>query len=158
MKKHTKIIIIQAIIVALIGIIIYIFYPKIEFNLNGNTIKFDSINADKIIISKNPDFSNSRYIDFSNEKNISLNLEPGTYYWKPDNGLISGLKHEFTIDSIVSLETNNTDNETNLVNVGNVKINVTKDNNGIVVGYVVLEPNESEKIENKGVYVGEQDG
>jgi hypothetical protein len=152
---HMKIIAGQFIFLVLALIVIYLIYPKIEISVNGNTINFDSINGN-VIISKNPDFSNPQHIDFLYKKNILLNLEPGTYYWKPYNSLISGLKQEFIVNSEVSLLVNNSDNESNLVNVGNVKINVTKDENGRIVGYMTLEPNESKEIENE-TYTGEQE-
>lgn len=138
--------------------VIYSLYPKTEAVVNGNFVNFNSINANVIIISENPDFSNPKYLDLSERKNISFNLNPGRYYWKADNSIIEGLKNEFTIESQVGLSINRTENETDLVNIGNVKINVTKNNNGVMVGHIILEPEESEKIEDSGEYAGGQDG
>ncbi len=154
MKKY--IIIGQALFLVLVLILVYFFYPKTEIDISGNWVKFNSINANAVIISENPDFSNSRYIDLTERKNISFNLEPGTYYWKSDNGVIEGLKNEFTINSEVGMEIEKDENGTSLVNVGNVKINVSKTKEGGMVGHIILEPSDSEEIENKGVYVGKQ--
>ena len=43
-----------------------------------------------------------------------------------------------------------------MINVGNVKINVTKNEEGILIGYVTLEPDELKEIEDKGEYMGRQ--
>jgi hypothetical protein len=156
MKKHMKIIIVQGIFLVVVLSVVYILYPKTNINLNGNLVSFNSVNANVIIISENPDFSNPFYLNISEKNNISLILQPGTYYWKSDNGIVQGLKNEFTIESEVGLNINRVENETDLVNIGNVKINVTKDDNGVVVGHVILEPDESEKINDSGNYTGRQ--
>lgn len=151
--RNKKIIAIQAIF--LIGVFVFILfaYPRTNVNVKGNAVMFDSINTNTITISENPDFSNPRFIDIN--KNVTIYLKPGTYYWKAGNGLIEGLSGEFVIDSELGLAINRDENETNLVNVGNVKINVTKTGD-IFVGYIILEPNETEKIEDKGNYTGRQ--
>jgi len=156
MKKHMKIIMAQMIFLVVILSVVYILYPRTEVILNKDFVSFNSINANVIIISENPDFSNPKYLDLSERKNISLSLEPGTYYWKSDNGVIQGLKNEFTIESEVGLSINRGENKTDLINVGNVKINVTKDEKGVMVGHVILGPEESEKIEDSGEYTGRQ--
>jgi len=40
--------------------------------------------------------------------------------------------------------------------VGNVMLNVTRNKEGMMVGYIILEPNDSEEIENSGEYAGRQ--
>jgi len=52
---------------------------------------------------------------------------------------------------------NRTGNESGLVNVGNVKLKVAKNEEGVLIGHIVLEPEESEKIEDDGEYIGGQD-
>jgi len=156
MKKHIKIIMAQMIFLVLMFILIYFIYPKTGANVNGNLVNFNSINANVIIISENPDFSNPIYLNVSEKNNVSLILEPGKYYWKADNFIIQGLKNEFIIESEVGLGINRIENETDLVNIGNVKINVTKSDNGIMIGHVILEPDESEKINDSGDYTGRQ--
>lgn len=130
MKSHFKIIIGQAIFLVLALIVIYILYPKANIEVLDNNVKFNSINANVILISDKPDFSNARYIDFSKEKNYSFNLSSGKYYWKSDNGIISGISHNFIINS-----SNNSD----LEEIGDVKINISN-KNGVMVGHIVLEP------------------
>ena len=156
MNKHIKIIGIQAIFLIAVLIVIYFLYPKTEINVNENLVDFKSINANVIILSENPDFSNPRYLKIEEGENATLNLNPGTYYWKADNGIIKGMKNEITINSEVGIEINRTENKSKLVNVGNVKINVTRNKEGVLIGYVTLGPDESKEIEDKGEYTGRQ--
>jgi len=154
--KTKIVVIVQIAILVLIGIGLFLFYPRTDVKVDGDFVNFNSINAKVIMISENPDFSNPRYILLNETKNLSLNLKPGTYYYKSDNGLIEGIKNKFTIKSKVGLAVNKTENESNLVNVGNVRISVRKNENGVLIGKVILEPEESEKIDNNKTYVGGQ--
>jgi len=153
--KNKTIILVQIVFLSLIGVAIFVMYPKVNLEVSGNLVRFDSINAEVIMISKNSDFSNPRFLDLREIKNISFELEPGTYYWKSDNGFIQGFKNSFVIDSEVGLGINKTFEKTNLVNIGNIKLNVTKD--GFLTGEIVLEPGESEEIKEDNVtYFGRQ--
>jgi len=155
--NHKKIISAQAVFLVAAFIVIYMLYPKVNFELQGNVVKFDSINSNLIVLSENPDFSNPRYIEINKEENISFKLKPGKYYWKAENSLITGLRNEFEINSKVGLGIKR-ENESELVNLGNVKINVTKTKQGKFVGYIILEPNQSKPIEDKREkYVGRQE-
>ena len=160
MNKHIKIIIAaQMIFLIIVASVLYFFYPKTNLNIGGNLVSFNSINANVIVLSENLDFSNPRYIDFERRKSISFALESGTYYWKASNSLIESLKNKFTIDSEVGMRIDREkDNESELVNIGNVKINVTKTKSGTMLGHIILQPNESEKIEDEAddKYIGRQ--
>ncbi len=138
--------------------VLYLLYPKIDIELNGNVINFESINANVIVLSENPDFSNPRYLEIKD--NLSLALNPGKYYWKASNKFIEGMGKEVTIDSEVGMKLEVTDEEeANLENVGNVKINITKTKSGKMVGHIILETDEEREVENdvKVKYIGEQD-
>jgi hypothetical protein len=154
---NKKIILVQVIILVIVFAGIYLLYPRSEVNVNGNFVNFKSINAKVVMVSENPDFTNPRYLDFRERENYTFNLKPGTYYWKSSNSLISGLKNKFTIQSEVGLGINRTEEDANLVNLGNVKINVTKNKEGVMVGHIILDPEEQEKIEDKGTYEGRQE-
>ena len=143
MNTHIKIIGVQGIFLVLVIIALFIFYPRANVDVNGNFVRFNSINANVIVISENPDFSNPRYLSLNETKNVSLNLKSGTYYWKGDNGIIEGVKKEFVIQSEVAMEINKTENESDLVNVGNVKISVKKNQNAFEFGKkIVLVQNQ----------------
>jgi len=158
MKKHKTILLVQAIFLVLVLTALYFYYPRADVNINGEWVQFNSINANVIMISENPDFSNPRYIDLSERKNLTFNLEPGTYYWKSENGLISGWKKEFTINSEVGISLNESEDVTKLVNSGNVRINVSRDKDGVLVGHIILEPDKDSEIDNSGEYIGRQEG
>ena len=148
--NHKIFIVSQAVIVFVFLVGIIILYPKASLELDGNRVNFKTINANLIIISSNPDFSNPRFLDV--EKNVSFSLKPGKYYWKAGNGIIESFSKEFEIESAVGLEILDKDE---LKNIGNVKVNVTKNKDGTFVGHIILEHEESEKIEG-GDYVGKQ--
>jgi len=155
MSSHVKIIGIQLIFLAAVISLIYFIYPKTSAVIDGNSVRFSG-NANIIIISENPDFSNPRYINL--DENISIiNLNPGTYYWKPANRFIEGLESKFTIESEVGLKINQLENETELANVGNVRVNVTRSKDGVMIGHVILEPEEKQEIEDSGNYTGRQE-
>lgn len=123
-------------------------YPKAKIEVSGNAVKFDSNKAKIIILADNENFEDARYLNINEE----IKLRPGTYYWKASNSFLKSFSGKFTIESEPALKIK----DEQLVNVGNVKINVTKNKDGKTIGYVVLEENESEKIENAH-YTGRQD-
>jgi len=152
MNQHMKIIIGQVIFIVLALALVFMLYPKTSMGVNGNAVSFNSGNADVIIISENPDFSNPRYLDFGNESNLSFSR-------KPANNFILGMAKKFTIESGVGMKIEKQGNESDLVNAGDVKINVTKTKEGITIGYIILEPEEGEMIEDSGDinYTGRQE-
>ncbi|MBD3252827.1 hypothetical protein GF386_03790 [Candidatus Pacearchaeota archaeon] len=154
--KHLHIILAQALFLIITFSFVFVFYPRTDVSISGNFVKFDSVNSDIIIISENSDFSNPSYIDLKKLNNISFSLKPGSYYWKPSNGIIEGFTNKFIIKSEVGLGIERDEN-TSLVNIGNVKVNVTKNKEGVMVGRIILEPEESEKIEDKGEYTARQE-
>jgi len=158
MKLNKYMIGMQVIFLLLVLTLILFLYPKTEVNVSGNVVKFDSAGANVIIISENPDFSNPRYLDLSETDSVSFSLKPGKYYWKSDNGIIESFKGEFIIESKVGMIINRSEEESDLVNIGNVKINVTKSKKGIMIGHVILEPDEGEEIEDDNEkYTGRQE-
>lgn len=156
-NKHLKIIGLQVMFLALVGIALFVLYPSADMELYGNRVAFKSINANVIAFSANEDFSNPRYLDFNNVSNLSFELTPGKYYWKASNGIISGRVNEFEILSNVGLEIDRSNVDANLTNIGNVKIKVTKGEGGQMIGHIILGPDESERIEDEGKYIGEQE-
>jgi len=158
-NKHFIVVGLQIIFLMIVLVSVIYLYPRANVNVNGNAVNLNSINAKLIMISENPDFSNPRYIDLSEIKNQNLDLAPGKYYWKADNGIIEGFSGEFVIPTEVSLAINKTENDSDLVNIGNVKINITKEKGGVMVGRIILSPDESKKIDDNGEkYTGKQAG
>jgi hypothetical protein len=156
-NKHKMMIVVQVLFLVIVITGIYFYYPKTNVDLKDDWATFKTINANVIMLSDNPDFSNPRYIDLSERKNMTYNLKPGTYYWKSDNGVIESVSHKFTINSTVGMEINGSSNESDLINIGNVKINVVKTGDGVMVGHVILEPDTAVEINNSGNYIGRQE-
>ncbi len=153
MNKNMLMMIVQLTFILGVIVAILFVYPKMEVEFDEERVNFKSINANAIIISNSPDFSNSRYIEV--EDSLSLDLEPGEYYWKSSNSFINGFSSSFVVDSEVGLEIE--DDE--LKNTGNVKLNITESEGGFLVGHIILDPDESSEIENKNgsEYVGRQE-
>lgn len=154
-----KMIITEVILILLIVIMIYILYPKIDYSISGEVVRFTSENSDLMIFSENIDFSNPKYVNFENNKAI-VKLEPGKYYLKAANNFVKGFVKVIEINSKVGLGINRDESdEVEIENIGNVKINITKTEEGITVGYIQLSPSDSEEIEDDGLYTGrEEDG
>ncbi len=152
--NHKIFIIGQAAFLILFVVGIFIFYPRANVNVSGNIVNIKTSNANVIILSSNPDFSNPRYVDV--KENVSFNLRPGTYYWKASNGVLESFSNKFKIESEVGLRILEKDGKEELKNVGNVKVNVTKTKEGGFVGHIILEPDNSEEIKDGGQYVGKQ--
>jgi len=159
MNKHIKIITIQIIFLALIVFALYFIYPKTTINVSGETLNIKTINGNVVAISEDKEFSSPRYFEVSKNKGILVDLPPGKYYIQSSNGVLKGLKKEIVIDSEVGMNINRKENDSELVNIGNVKINITKNKDGGITGHVVLEPDQIEKIEEQlnESYVGRQE-
>ena len=66
-KNHKTIILFQIVFLVVVVTGLYFFYPKVEQNVSGNIVKFHSGNSDFIIVSKSPDFSSPRFVNFEKE-------------------------------------------------------------------------------------------
>lgn len=129
-------------------------YPKNNALIGYNIIEFDLDNTDIILIDDNPDFSSAMEINLKERNTTKILLEPGTYYWKAVGVLESSVK-KFTITSEVGLELKNS----SLRNVGDVPLNVTKNDEEGITGLIILDVEVEYVVndtENKTIYQGEQ--
>ncbi|MEN9626397.1 MAG: hypothetical protein RL557_725 [archaeon] len=131
---------------------LYFVYPHVDYTLSGNVVHFNSENSHILIFSQSPDFSNPKYVNFDEGGYLKLNA--GTYYWKPANSFVTGFSKSFTIDSEAVLELRRDNGDISMKNIGNVKINITKSEGGLMVGHIILEPEQSDITEDTGTYVG----
>jgi len=145
-----KFIIVQIAFILIVGSMIYVMYPNVELSVTGNVVGIDSVNTNAIILSKNPDFSNARYIRLDELEDSSFEIESGEYYVRGSNRLIKGFQKKILIESEVGLGINNS----KLINIGNVKLNVTEEE-GQLVGHIVLGPGVEELIEDNK-FIGRQ--
>jgi hypothetical protein len=153
--KHRMIIAGQIGFLLIVFGLVYFLYPKVVFDVEGDLIRFNSINSNVIIMSKNPDFSNPKYVNLE-DKEILIKLKPGKYYWKSANNFIKSFENEIEIDSEIGLRINEKDGEKELQNIGNVKLNITRGENGALVGNIILDDKQFEMIEDEGKYTGGQ--
>jgi hypothetical protein len=130
----------QGIFLAFIFGGIFYFYPRTSMEIEGSKVSFSSVNSNVIIISKNSDFSDSRFLDLKEEKNISFNLEPGRYYWKSSNSVLESFSNEFVLDE----HENESEHQEGIITT-DVKLKITKDEDGVLTGEVIFKPeNEQE--------------
>jgi len=157
MSLRKKIIIAEAIFV--IGALIYLFFsttPSQIYPLHGMTIidpdfVFEIENGGEILISIDENFTDPLIFDEGSE----FTLPPGTYFWKVKGGFKESEVRNFTIQGHVVLNIKE-ENQTYVIkNEGNVDLNVTK-KTGSFISEIILEPEQSEEIENNSSYEGGQ--
>ena len=141
-KTEKKIILLEIIAVSIAFIYLFIFsFPEQIYPISGmaiveNDFIFQIKNAEKIIVSNNPEFSYSLLLEEGSE----FTLAPGEYYWKIVGRFRESSVKSFQIKEVVGLDLYEYSDEKNKIkNTGTVKINVLKNN--ILVG--VLNPGES---------------
>lgn len=114
--------------------------PIDGYETTGNSILFSIKNAEKLIISNDINFSDSN--EYTLGENFSLDIKPGTYYWKVV-GVTESEIRTLTVKDSVILELVKTDNGYNVINSGNVNLNVeVYDNESNFIENRSLVPNE----------------
>ena len=127
--------------------------PKQIYPWNGMTISNDNFifeieNGDQILISNNPNFTNSIVL----YENSEIILPPGKYFWKVKNKFRESEVKSFIIAERVGLEVNNKDRL--IRNSGNVDLNVS-DEKGLI-RFVLKKGKIKEIKENNITYIGEK--
>ena len=128
--------------------------PLDDYESLEGSVLFLIEKADKLIIDDNTDFSSPREYDV--EDGLKINLEPGMYYWKAV-GVVNSEVRTLTINSEVNLELKASgDGSYEVVNVGNVRLNVDVYNGTELVDKMIL--NVDEELEFEGTkLVGEME-
>lgn len=144
------IIIIAVTLLALIGIIGYIGYvnplaisPADNFITENTSVLFSFENAEVILIDDNPEFTSPEKINVKDS--LVVKLAPGTYYWKIEGVLKSEIR-KLTILSQVDLKLKKSGESYEVVNSGNVALNVEIYDNETLTGKVILEVDESKNV------------
>jgi len=153
MKTQTKIILILELIFV-VGVIGYFLSikpiavaPSSGLVIQNDNFSFEFKNTKKLVLSKTFDFENK--IEF--KKDFSVDLPPGTYYWKLKSWFRESEVRNFTIYSRVSIKLDEVDGNLMIYNTGNVGVNLTilEDEPTIKEENREVEPGYSTKIENK---------
>ncbi|MBW6442709.1 hypothetical protein K0A97_02925 [Patescibacteria group bacterium] len=118
--------------------------PK-EGYVSSDSILFSFKDGHTLLIDDNPDFRNPQ--KFTLEDNLYLTLEPGNYYWMV-KGIRESEMRKFTIESRVELKMKETDEGYEVVNVGNVKLNVDVYEKDEFLERIILNIEEIENLEN----------
>ncbi len=114
--------------------------PLDDLVTTNTSVLFSFERGDSILLDDNKDFSSPERIHARD--NLVINLEPGVYYWKVEGGLESDT-YKLTITSLVDLKIVNSDEGHNVINAGNVPLNVSVYGNSLMTGQVISEPGES---------------
>jgi len=120
--------------------------PLNEENTTNSTVLFELKNADYILIDDNINLTSPEKIFVKD--NISINLKPGTYYWKI-KGMTESEIRKLTIISSVDLRLRKVENNSEnnqiyeVVNSGSEILNVDVYENDNLTGNFILNPEET---------------
>ncbi|MDP3881251.1 MAG: hypothetical protein Q8Q31_00015 [Nanoarchaeota archaeon] len=126
--------------------------PIDNLSTTDTAILFSFDKGNYIILDDNEEFSSPERIYAQN--NLVLNLKPGIYYWKVEGALSSEVR-KLIIESRVELKFVENEGEYDLINSGNVPLNVSVYNRAILTGSVIAEVGE--KLNSSGdEYIGRE--
>ncbi len=114
--------------------------PLDESVTTNTSILFEFKKADYILIDDNLDFTSPEQVyvkDF-----VTVNLEPGTYYWKAVGALSSEVR-QLTIESVIDLQIRESENGVLVVNSGNLELEVSVYNQGVLSEKFVVDVSEN---------------
>jgi len=124
----------------------------------SRSVLFSFKHGNDLLIDDNIEFRNPKQFDV--EDNLTIALEPGVYYWMvKGTGNKTSEVREFTIKSRVELRLKKTEQGYQVVNAGNVNLNVDIYENKEFVENIILEINKHEDFENvsETKFIGRQD-
>ncbi|RMD46055.1 hypothetical protein D6829_00600 [Candidatus Pacearchaeota archaeon] len=107
------------------------------------SVLFSVERADKVLIDDNPDFTSPMVLDV--RKAHKVELKPGVYFWKAE-GVFGSDVRRLTIKSFVSLEVRPVGNGFEVLNAGNVDLNVLVYDNKTLVKKISLEKGASKTV------------
>lgn len=117
-------------------------------------VLFSFEKADVILIDDNLEFSSPMKIYAEN--NLVVNLEPGKYYWKVEGALPSDVRM-LTIETNVDLRLKESNGNYEVLNAGNMELDVRVYSNYSEIDRFVLNADESKDFSGNKV-VGGQNG
>ena len=152
-SKHVKIIdmvLVFGTIFFLVGFVNYaqplIIAPLDNLETTNSSVLFEFERGNVILIDDNLEFSSPQRIEV--EDNLIINLKQGKYYWKIEGVLESDVR-EFTILSEVNLKLKRINNKYEIVNAGNVELDVEVYENRSFVGNIILDIDEIKEVYGK---------
>lgn len=144
------------VIILMIGYIQPMVIAPVSNLETSESVLFSIDRAERILIDSNMEFSNPRV--FSVGEGLEINLDPGEYYWKAEG--IVGMKTEIrrlTILSKIDLRLREIKEGYEVINIGNVDLNVEMYNQSEYLGSFKLNSNQEKEVLGDK-FVGRQDG
>ena len=124
--------------------------PLDDYETSETEILFSIEKADALLIDDNLDFTTPD--EYSLEDGLRIDLKPGKYYWKAV-GILESEIRTLTINSEINLELKFNGNNYNVMNVGNIKLNVDVYNGTDLVEKVKVGVGDEAKVSGDG-FVG----
>lgn len=158
MKYKIDLVIVLASVFVLIGIVGYtqplVIAPFNEMETYDTSVLFSIEKADSLIIDDNLDFTTPD--EYNVVDGLKIDLIPGTYYWKV-KGIGFSEVRTLTIKSKISLRLVETENDFDVINDGNMRMNIDVYDGTELIDTRKLNPND--QVSSKGTkIIGEQDG
>ena len=118
--------------------------PTDDFTTTETKVLFEFA-GEKILIDDNLEFNSPD--EYAAKDGLIINLKPGVYYWKAVRGFESETR-KLTIESEIDLRLNEKgDGEYEIVNAGNVELDVEVYRDDELVGSLILGSGEKENAE-----------
>ena len=118
--------------------------PIPDLHTAETSVLFEFEKANLILIDDNPGFTSPEKIFVKD--NLVINLKPGVYYWKIQGSLQSEVR-KITIESEIELMVRKSaEDNYEIVNAGNTRLNVDIYQNEKLTGSIVLDVDEDEEV------------
>lgn len=137
-------------LIALASIIIYVGYlnplviaPSPDLETTNTSVLFSFENSDSLLIDDNPEFTSPEKINVKDS--LVVRLSPGTYYWKTE-GITKNEIRKLTILSEIGLKLKKIEEGYEVVNSGNLALNVEVYDNETMTEKIVLKVDESKNV------------
>lgn len=118
--------------------------PLDNYKSTGTEVLFLIEKADRLLIDDNLDFTTPE--EYLVEDGLKIDLKPGEYYWKAV-GVLGSKIRTLTITSEVNLELRKIGADYEVVNAGNVRLNVDIYNGTELVDKIKLNVGSAESFE-----------
>lgn len=134
-------------LIIFLSMVIYVGYlnplaiaPSNDFVTGDTSVLFSFENADSILIDDNPEFTSPEKINVKDS--LVVRLAPGTYYWKIESITRNEIR-KLTILSEIGLKLKKSEWGYEVVNSGNVELNVEIYDNETLTDEIILKVYES---------------
>jgi len=123
----------------------FVISPLDNLKTTDNFVLFEFENANSILLDDNLEFSSPEKIYAKD--NLVINLVPGIYYWKIE-GILDSEVRKLTVESEIDLKLKKLSSQGSyeVVNAGNVELNVDIYEGEEFTGNIILGADESKEV------------